>query len=510
MRLVHRYRWVDCVQISLPSGRDGFLATNSLLGFCTLLACEYSIIAGQPPLPRSLAKMIAPHTVAAWKTSARSLWDRDDIVVLYSPLLRAAAVDMESKSTEAALGHVQLADFRHFAHGRHNWLAKRGETSAVLALHSPQDRALAERTLRLVPVEIPRAMLEFGNSQVQAMLTSLVASIILSGERGRHVGIDPGRPGVPWFGSRIYRLAPGPRVITNRAAVWRSRVIERKAGTPMTNLTQNWGTALDQFLHSLSRTTFQGLVVDYDGTLCDSHERFTGLCPEIAAGLNKILSRGVPLGIATGRGKSVRKAMRAVLLKKYWARVLVGYYSGGQIAPLTNASAPRIGDNSQTLAMASRLSQHPAFSELKPEVRFCQLSYAARAGDSLDLLWQELSATLNSYRAAGWRAFRSDHSVDVLASGVSKAAVVSRLRSYFALDSDAAVLCIGDQAREPGNDTELLAEPLALSVGSSSSHLDSGWNLAPPGLRGAGAMMAYFRAISLRGKTFRFVAGSLR
>src|SRR5476651_652935 len=58
------------------------------------------------------------------------------IVVLHGPSTLPAAVDVESKFTEAALGSVQVADFRHFAHGRHHWIAKRGRESAVLAITS--------------------------------------------------------------------------------------------------------------------------------------------------------------------------------------------------------------------------------------------------------------------------------------------------------------------------------------------------------------------------------------
>jgi hypothetical protein len=53
------------------------------------------------------------------------------------------------------LGSVQVADFRHFAHGRHHWIAKhRGET-AVLAMICDDDRQIAESTLALIPSSVP-------------------------------------------------------------------------------------------------------------------------------------------------------------------------------------------------------------------------------------------------------------------------------------------------------------------------------------------------------------------
>ena len=58
--------------------------------------------------------------------------------------IRSAAIDLESKLTEAALMPVQVADFRNFAHGRHHWLAKRGGETAVLALVCESDAEVAD------------------------------------------------------------------------------------------------------------------------------------------------------------------------------------------------------------------------------------------------------------------------------------------------------------------------------------------------------------------------------
>src|SRR5207244_3270959 len=79
------------------------------------------------------------------------LWKRPTVIVLYGPETYPAAVDLESKFTEAALGSTQLADYRNFAHGRHHWLAKRGTDTGVLAIVTDGDRELAESTLTLLP-----------------------------------------------------------------------------------------------------------------------------------------------------------------------------------------------------------------------------------------------------------------------------------------------------------------------------------------------------------------------
>ncbi len=63
------------------------------------------------------------------------------------------------------------------------------------------------------------------------------------------------------------------------------------------------------------------VVFDYDGTLCDGRDRFGSLNSKIAKELSRLLRAGVVVGIATGRGKSVKKALREAILKRYWQRV---------------------------------------------------------------------------------------------------------------------------------------------------------------------------------------------
>src|SRR5262249_52806365 len=136
----------------------------------------------------------------------RSFWTRQTILVLYGPTTHAAAVDLESKFSEAALGAVQLADFRNFAHGRHHWLAKRGEESGVLALVPEDDRELAGSLLALPPKRVPTLEVHVPGRGIHACLAALARVLMLAGQAGEARGIDPGDPGVPAFGRRIYHL----------------------------------------------------------------------------------------------------------------------------------------------------------------------------------------------------------------------------------------------------------------------------------------------------------------
>ena len=165
--LCRQHPFVDLLLYPLPAGKDGFLATNSLLGFTALLARAYAAEFGSDTDWQDTVEYLEPllpntaPVSAAWETATAPLWTRPTTLVLYGLSTRIGAVDLESKFTEAAVGHLQLADYRNFAHGRHHWLAKRSETSAVLAFITDADRALAERTLDLIPADIPQARISF-------------------------------------------------------------------------------------------------------------------------------------------------------------------------------------------------------------------------------------------------------------------------------------------------------------------------------------------------------------
>ena len=214
--LCRNHPYVDLLLYPPPVGKDGFLATNSLLGFTALLTRAYSTEFGsgtdwQDTVNR--LEPLLPVTAAAseaWKQATAGLWTRPTTLVLHGASTRVGAIDLESKFTEAALGHVQLADYRNFAHGRHHWLAKRSDTSAVLAFITDADRVLAERTLDLLPVDVPQARISFDGRANAAMLASLVAALRITGWAGISRGIDPGRPGVAKFGRKLYHL-PLPR-----------------------------------------------------------------------------------------------------------------------------------------------------------------------------------------------------------------------------------------------------------------------------------------------------------
>ena len=150
---------------SVPVEKDGFLATNSLLAFFTLIL--RSQLPSASELPNTLEEVMgAPDALTFLEKSSQgelaAVVARETLLVLYGASTKSAAIDLESKLTEAALARVQLADFRNFAHGRHHWLAKRASESAVVAFCAPEDMSLCRRTLESLPREVPRVAGEPG------------------------------------------------------------------------------------------------------------------------------------------------------------------------------------------------------------------------------------------------------------------------------------------------------------------------------------------------------------
>lgn len=506
--LARAHPFVDLLLFPPPAGKDGFLATNSLLGFTAVLVRAYMLELGRAEEWETVRTFIAPLLKAEstqiheWAATTEPLWQRSTTIVLYDIDSRIGAIDLESKFTEAALGNVQIADYRNFAHGRHHWLAKRGDASAVLALYSPTGANLAERTLALLPAEIPVARIQLPGSPMATMLASLIAALQITGWAGRARGIDPGRPGVPEFGRRLYHLKV-PRTEQRRIANLSPRhasAIHRKAGKSVAQLAEvgdlaRWQKALAAFHKRLLGTVFPAIVLDYDGTLVDTRYRFDTLTPAIKGELTRLLDAGVKLAIATGRGASVRRDLQAALPRSLWESVLIGYYNGAELAPLAEENAPdgRPEPREELAALALALRNHPelAGAAIQSDRKY-QVTLEARQGCSESRLWDLTNEVLLTQGVRNVIVTRSSHSIDIVPEHVSKQNVLIAIRSRI---EDGAVLTIGDRGRWPGNDYALLREPFALSVDENSVDPETCWNLGQPGQRNVQVTLEYLGAL---------------
>ena len=522
--LCRRHPYVDLLLYPPPAGKDGFLATNSLFGFTVLLTRAYAAEFGSDADWRDAVdrlKPLLPNTTAAleaWEAATAPLWTRSTTLVLHGPATRIGAIDLESKFTEAALGHLQIADYRNFAHGRHHWLAKRTETSAVLAFITDTDRALAERTLDLIPAGVPQARIVFDGGSSAVALASLLAALRITGWAGRNRGIDPGRPGVPKFGRKLYNLRlPRPRRVAGlpRLTPREAAAITRKAGVAPGSLAAlgelgRWRDALADFLTRLRNARFAGIVLDYDGTVVDTRRRSKPADPEMVSELARLGEAGAHIGIATGRGKSVRCDLQKRLPPVLWPLVLVGYYNGAEVASLDDDGVPdgskKVCSDLQPLADALR--RHPGLSECAhQEDRSFQITLEAAHVMPVSRLWDLARQVIRGTGVRDIAVTCSSHSVDIVAAGVSKLNVVRQLRETV---GDEPILAIGDRGRYPGNDHELLSEPFALGVDKISADPATCWHLGEPDRHGPTVTLEYLSALDAENGRLRFAAGSLQ
>jgi len=507
---------VPVYDFELPTGKDGFLATNTLLATCVLLARAYRHAWSEDDsLPPRLEDLLHPGVTSAeflgdLRRRSRALWGRETMLIIHGYATQPAAIDLESKFTEAAIGHAQVADYRNFAHGRHHWLARHGDASGVLAFVTPSDRELADKTLRLLPEEVAVLRVDLREDGVTGGLAALTLAVHLAGMAGEARGIDPGRPTVPPFGRKIYHLRamPSPPSFPemNEGEV---TAIERKARASIITLSaqgrlQSWREAHATFLHALRAASFGAVVFDYDGTLCDASERFTGQLHQVSQQITRLLESGISVGIATGRGKSVRKDLRQALNDSaLWKRALVGYHNGSEIAFLDDDTQPPVGGNldESLRSVEAAIRAHAWLTRIaKYEGKNRQITLEGVPAEAAEEAWEAVEELLREIGRPGVTALRSSHSIDVLAPGVSKRALVERLRGT--VRAATTILCIGDRGRWPGNDFSLLSEPLSLSVDEVSSDKKTCWNLAGPGRRCVEATLHYLRAM-------RPVAGAL-
>ena len=509
------YHYVDLFEFESPAGRDGFLATNSMLGFVMLLTRAYrNYLSISYEIPKSLDSLVHPHISKAefleqLSNDLSALVGKDTIVTLYGKWGKPAAIDIESKFTEAALGNVQLADYRNFAHGRHNWLDKERKRTGLLALMTADDRKLATSTLALIPQDIPVVRLFSESPGPIAAASLLIKALYTVGIIGKARGIDPGCPKIPLFGRRIYSLRmpipPEKKMMCLKSPSLKSAAILRKIRAQghllkeSPDLIQFWTSAHQRFVEKIEEARYGSIVLDYDGTLCDPRKRFFGLSEEMSKMLLRLLEKGAMIGVATGRGKSVRDDLRRAIPRSYWGRILIGYYNGSDIGLLQNETHPK-----RDLDMNPRLkSLELSLKDLgdlqnsvKYECRPNQITFETAGLSTLDELVIILSSFLRKSEIKDVKLLRSSHTIDLVAPGVSKLSLV-KMMMQTSENCEAPVLCIGDKGEWPGNDFELLGSEYSLSVDEVSPDPKTCWNLAPFGHRNVQAAMGYLRAIMI-------------
>ena len=477
-------------------GKDGYLATNSLFASVILLTAAFQ---SPPPSLAALLKSATGDEFGDERLQGQVLSaaeGKTNVIVLHGPSGKAGALDLESKFTEAAIISSSVADYRNFAHGRHNWINQFGADCIVIAFVGPEERVLAQQTLNLVPAEIPQVIVPLGNDFALAQVLAIYYSIRIAGWFGDLHGLDPGRPKIPEFGRKLYHLRTrisGPPIRRSKL----DSIIARKTHALGVedvdhSFAKHWLNYCKRYRERLNGSAIRAIVLDYDGTLVRTEARFSPPSSEVLDALVSILEAGLPLGIATGRGDSVRNDLASTLPRKFHERVLLGYNNASQIVPL-NRDHVVDGDfrnralahfhgrllSSPMISVAADIRPYPLQITIRPKYK-CQVAS----------LWAEIQTLVTASAADELKVLVSGHSVDVIPKSVSKRGLVTAMADIFKIDA-ATILRIGDSGCWPGNDSELLHTPMGLSVGGVSADPEACWNLLPARCTGVDGTLYY-------------------
>ena len=493
--------------VNLPTGKDGFLATNSLIAtliwLCRAYISAHSLLY---KLPNIHELVFQGKTQSEFEEDLyeklNDFYGRDTIVCLYDNCGKTAAVDSESKLVEAGLMNVQLADYRNFAHGRHNWLDKNQEKTGLIALANPNCEQLTRKTLKLIPNYTPKIEISTDYEGPIGAISLLIQILYVVKFFGNVRKIDPGKPRVADFGRKIYHLSV-PKTNSDSLTNLEKFALRKKFGHCNTNepKTKTRIKHLQKFLKDISKVKFGAIVFDYDGTLCDPENRFKQPSRDTCFHLTRLLHAGILVGIATGRGKSVRKELQKTIPKKYWQKLLVGYYNGGSLGYLDDDSKPdsKTSTNSDLKSFFEILRNNNMFSQnCKIDERPLQISIQCP-----NMTANEIIAKIDrlKFKNNSIIIVESSHSIDLLAEGVSKINLFNEIKNLTS-SNNVEILCIGDKGKWPGNDFELLKTKYSLSVDEISEDAYSCWNILPTNIKGEKAVQAYLGNIKIQRNYF--------
>jgi hydroxymethylpyrimidine pyrophosphatase-like HAD family hydrolase len=204
---------------------------------------------------------------------------------------------------------------------------------------------------------------------------------------------------------------------------------------------------------------FDGIVLDFDGTVVDTLKRTDPVSQEIILEFERLLKDGIKLGIATGRGKSAYNILKEQVQPEFHKNIFVGLYNG----TLINCLGDDLIVPTQRWNLKNILDHLITEAEIEPASVFSrntQISVRSLSKIKKEALTKFLRMRLG-VDAKYVKFCVSAHSLDILPHWASKIALVQELSTSTTMK----FLCIGDQGQVGGNDEELLMRQPAICVG---------------------------------------------
>jgi hydroxymethylpyrimidine pyrophosphatase-like HAD family hydrolase len=478
---------------SLPSGKDGFLAINSLIATIIFIAKSYSKIILDNKFFTMNESFEFP---GKYENFENNIIKRESTIILHGGMTTPVAFDIESKFSETALGNIQLADYRNFAHGRHYWLSKKHCQTSIISLISPNEKKVAQKTLEIIPSTIPIQNITTDKNNVIGILELFSKIFYLVSSTGKLEGIDPGKPKVSEYGRKMYHINYSPLSTKEfrQLDLIENRAILKKFGSLNSELAKKYKKSFFEFYNNLTSQRFNNIIFDYDDTLYEKDGNID-VDNKIFSKIDEMLDAGIGIKFATGRGKSIRLELQKKIEKKHWDKIYIGYYNGGEIAALSDDKSPNTNKN--VLGSLSCLSKELTsfFQNKEMELRPKQLTIMLNTVNDIKNM-NVIIEICKKY--PDLKVFQSGHSMDIIPVGSSKLNVLNTSAK------NSIALCIGDSGQSSGNDYELLSHKYSLSVNKVSSALDTCWNFAPTALKNTSATLYYLENMVLSNGCFNF------
>jgi HAD superfamily hydrolase (TIGR01484 family) len=487
--------------LPVADSKDGYLATHSLMSTVTvLLNASHRIlnhIANGSIAERYLSEadlILSKDNRKLLAETFSSLRPNDTLLLLHDPRLTSVGLLIETSVWEAALCSVQRTDYRHFAHGRHVWLAKRPAETMLMSLTGVESRAIWEDLERLAPTGVRRVSFDRGNCGRFQNALGILHGLTIVEALGFATGIDPGKPGVGSFARDIYGSPFLKDLSKGLSAAVRHKYAKHIAHDDPSSGDVDMMQSFAGFKARLGSANFAGVVLDYDGTIVTTEGRFQPPSTEMVTELSRLLEDGIPIAIATGRGGSAGEDLREVIPKAHHPQFLIGYYNGDYIRPLSvdirNEPPPThsvITDVETWLARNADLFKEYVIrnSHVQVTIDFPKLHNV----DEFDRRF------LSNFSAvARVRMSRSGHTVDICPVETCKTAVVKALADLAGASVE-SILCIGDRGGHFGNDHVMLGTPNGISVDDVCHRPDVCWSFFGATMTGPKALVHILRSL---------------
>lgn len=490
---------VYVVPVSDP--KDGFIATHSMTAMITALLYASDQLSEKPAeseLVRTFeeAALVSLSLRTNGEPVVKDFKRGDTMIVVHDPQARAVATLLETSLWETGIAPVQRADFRNFAHGRHVWAAKYPDSMFVLAVTTTESRSISAALFDALP-SIGHGTTDVGHGGRFQMAVAILDGLRFVEVLGEITGIDPGRPGRGPFAEAIYDhdgLETLARRLTHSVRHKLKAVLRHD---PLVQESHSVCLMGEKRLSDFANARFQGLVLDYDGTIVPTDNRRAPPEKNLVEQLRRLMDGGLLIAIATGRGGSAGEALREVLPAQYHPKVVMGYYNGGYIRTLDiDIDVEQPEQDPDILEVADWIEAHSLLAPGAPLKRG-RVQLMVNHEDVPDnARFLKSLQSCPAVTAGKVKVLSSHHSFDILPNATTKNLVVDFL-TQMAGKPNASVLAIGDSGSPIGNDFDLLSIEHGISVDSVCGNLHRSWSLFGNRTTGPKALLRILEAIDV-------------